>query len=242
MPDGGGTKERIERAALRLFVEKGVNGASIRDIAQAVGLSDGALYRHYASKEDLVWQLFAEAFEGFARELAGLASAEAGTRRKLAAMVRGFCALFDHDSLLFRFLLLVQHGLLERVRPEMTNPVEVVRQVIAEGMEREEIPRGDANLAAAMVMGIILQTATFKVYGRIRRPLGELAPTLARAAWTVLKCEQERSASLRFHSLAREAREGRGPGRSHGKGEGLAETRRRPPHPGPLPLKGAREK
>jgi AcrR family transcriptional regulator len=190
MPDGGSTKERIERVALRLFVEKGVDGASIRDIAQAVGLSDGALYRHYASKEDLVWRLFADAFEGFARELARLAAEKHGTKRKIAAMVRGFCALFDHDSLLFRFLLLVQHGLLQRIRPEMANPVEVVRRVIAEGMDREEIPRGDADLAAAMVMGIILQTATFSVYGRIRRPLGELAPTLARACWRVLKAEQ----------------------------------------------------
>ena len=190
MPDGGGTRQRIERAALRLFVEKGVDGASIRDIAQAVGLSDGALYRHYASKEDLVWHLFAEAFEGFARELARLAGAETGTRRKIAAMVRGFCTLFDRDSLLFRFLLLVQHEQLDRVGPEIANPVEVVRAVIAEGMERREIPRGDANLAAAMVMGMILQTATFRVYGRIRHPLGDFAPALARAAWTVLKCKQ----------------------------------------------------
>ncbi len=37
-----------------------------------------------------------------------------------------------------------------------------------------------------MVMGIILQTATFKVYGRIQQPLGDLAPTLAAACWKTL--------------------------------------------------------
>jgi AcrR family transcriptional regulator len=190
MADGGSTRERIEAAALRLFVEKGVDAASIRDIAQAVGLSDGALYRHYPSKDELVWRLFAEAYEGFAREIERLAGRESGTKRKIAAMVRGFCALFDADSLLFRFLLLVQHGQLERVGPGMANPVEVVRRVIAEGMEAREIPAGDSDLAAAMVMGIILQTATFRVYGRVRRPLGELAPILARASWKVLKTEQ----------------------------------------------------
>ena len=41
----GDTKERIKAAALRLFVDKGVAETSIRDIALAVGFSDGALYR-----------------------------------------------------------------------------------------------------------------------------------------------------------------------------------------------------
>jgi len=190
MPKGGNTRQRIEAAALRLFVEKGVAATSIRDIAEAVGLSDGALYRHFPGKDALVWQLFAGAFEGFARELRRLSGDARGTRAKTAAMVQGFCALFDADSLLFRFLLLVQHGQLERVHSRMANPIEVVRAVVAEGMKRGEIPAGDPDLAAAMVMGIILQTATFRVYGRIRRPLGAVAPTLARACWKVLRLEQ----------------------------------------------------
>ncbi|SRR5579885_888959 len=190
MRGGGTTRERIGRAAMRLFVEKGVDGTGIRDIARAAGLSEGALYRHYAGKDELVWRLFAEGFEGFARELERLAAAEPRLKGKIAAMVAGFAALFDADSLLFRFLLLVQHGQLERVGPGMANPVETVRAVVAQGMRTGEIPRGDPDLAAAMVMGIILQTATFKAYGRIRRPLGALAPTLARACWKVLKTDQ----------------------------------------------------
>ena len=51
------TKARIEQAALALFVEKGVAATSVRDIAAAVGLSDGALYRHYPSKDELVRQM-----------------------------------------------------------------------------------------------------------------------------------------------------------------------------------------
>ena len=180
------TKGRIEAAALQLFVDKGVDATSIRDIAASVGFSDGALYRHYASKDQLVWDLFRESFESYARTLSNLAAGHRGSRGKIAAMVRGFCDLFDADSRLFRFLLLVQHGQLARVEPGMANPVETVRGVIAAGMARGDIPAGDPDLATAMVMGIILQTATFKVYGRIRQPLGELAPTLAAACWKTL--------------------------------------------------------
>ena len=58
MKHRGDTKGRIEAEALRLFVDKGVAETSIRDIALAVGFSDGALYRHYASKDELVWWMF----------------------------------------------------------------------------------------------------------------------------------------------------------------------------------------
>jgi AcrR family transcriptional regulator len=52
------TRDRIEKAAIRLFVEQGVTETSVRDIARAVGLSEGALYRHFVSKEQLVWAVF----------------------------------------------------------------------------------------------------------------------------------------------------------------------------------------
>jgi AcrR family transcriptional regulator len=183
---GEATRGRIEAAALRLFVEQGVDATGIRDIAQAVGLSDGALYRHFRSKDELVWRLFQEGFTALAAELERLAATERRALNRIEAMVRGFCALYDADSLLFRFLLLVQHGQLARVKPGMANPVESVRAVVAGGMKRGEIAPGDPDLATAMVMGLILQTATFKVYGRIAKPMAALAPALAEACRRVL--------------------------------------------------------
>ncbi len=55
-----GTRERIKDAALRLFVAKGVAETSVREIAQAAGVAQGSLYSHYASKEELAWELFSE--------------------------------------------------------------------------------------------------------------------------------------------------------------------------------------
>ena len=115
----GDTKERIKAAALRLFVDKGVAETSIRDIALAVGFSDGALYRHYASKDELVWWMFKASFETYAQITAEVAARKATSQGKIRAMVQNFCDLFDQDSRLFRFLLLVQHGQLDRVTPDM---------------------------------------------------------------------------------------------------------------------------
>ena len=53
MHNASQTRERIDRAAIRLFVERGVDGTSIRQIAKEAGISVGALYNHYPSKEDM---------------------------------------------------------------------------------------------------------------------------------------------------------------------------------------------
>lgn len=47
------TKEEILLAALRLFADKGYDGVSVRDIAEAVGIRQSSLYKHYGSKQDI---------------------------------------------------------------------------------------------------------------------------------------------------------------------------------------------
>ena len=80
------TRERIEKAAIRLFVEKGVAETSVRDIARAVDISEGALYRHFVSKDELVWQVFERQYVQFTGRLESLAHPEVTARGKLAAM------------------------------------------------------------------------------------------------------------------------------------------------------------
>ena len=46
----GDTKERILQTALALFARRGYEAVSISDIAEALGVTKGALYRHYLSK------------------------------------------------------------------------------------------------------------------------------------------------------------------------------------------------
>ena len=47
----GDTKERILQVALDLFAQKGYEGVSVSDIAGALGMTKGALYRHYENKQ-----------------------------------------------------------------------------------------------------------------------------------------------------------------------------------------------
>jgi AcrR family transcriptional regulator len=51
--DGEGTRERILDIALDLFVDKGYEATSLREIAEAMGFSKAALYYHFRSKTDI---------------------------------------------------------------------------------------------------------------------------------------------------------------------------------------------
>src|SRR6185295_12048258 len=51
-------KRQILRAAMKLFSERGFAATSIRDIARESGYTNPALYKHFASKEQLALQLF----------------------------------------------------------------------------------------------------------------------------------------------------------------------------------------
>jgi len=183
---GQRTQEKIEQATLALFAEKGVDRTTIGDIARAAGIAEGTIYRHYPSKEELVWQLFSRNYLRLAERLHSLQAAREGLRGKLAAMIGLFCSLFEQDPDMFRFLLLVQHGQLERVTSEMQTPVTVLKAVVEAAMALGEIPRQDSQVATAMVLGIVLQVAVFKVYGRLDRPLGAFADQLTESCWRAL--------------------------------------------------------
>ena len=48
------TRERLLRAAADVFAERGYDGTRVADIASAAGVSNGALYAHFASKAQLL--------------------------------------------------------------------------------------------------------------------------------------------------------------------------------------------
>ncbi len=47
------TKEKIANEALTLFSEEGYKGTSVKNIADAVGIKDSSLYKHFKSKKEI---------------------------------------------------------------------------------------------------------------------------------------------------------------------------------------------
>lgn len=179
-------KSRIDAAALHLFAERGADSTPMPMIAEAAGASVGSLYRYYANKEELVARLYAENYARLAQELERAQAQAITARDKIAAMVRFICGFFDREWDLARYLLLEQHvGL--KTYAGAANPVDIVHDVLAEGMRRGEIRRLDGVLATALVMGPVIQAATFRTYGRLTGPLSDAAEEIAQGIWAAIQ-------------------------------------------------------
>ncbi|MCK5274974.1 MAG: TetR/AcrR family transcriptional regulator [Alphaproteobacteria bacterium] len=187
MRDGSQTREKIDRTAMRLFVEKGIAETTVRDIAAAAGIAEGTLYRHYPSKEELAWQLFVVNFTAIGATLNELQRAEKTIHAKLDAIIRHFCSVFERDAVTFNYLFLARHRHMLRLTPRQPNPYLVFRSVVREGMAHGEIPKQDLDVATSMVMGLILQVIDARILGRrIPQDVETLADTLIQASYRVL--------------------------------------------------------
>lgn len=185
------TKARLERAALTLFVARGVAETTTKEIAMAASVAEGTIYRYFPSKEQLALDLFLRHHQGLAEALAEAQRPAKGLRAKIEAIVRCYCEWADRDWTLFAYHLLNQHFFLIQVPDGMANPVTVVRDVISQAMKAGEIPKRNVELAAASAIGVVMQAATYKVYGRFTGDLSDHVRFFADAAWAVLAVKEK---------------------------------------------------
>ncbi len=186
----GTTKARIERAAITLFAEQGVDAVTTREIAAAAGVSEGALYRHYKSKAELAGTAFFAIHQRLAGAVRAAAEAHGSIEGQARAVVAAYCDAADEDWTLFSYHLLNTHRFLPTLprggKRETESPVAAVEQIIADAMARGETPKGDPDLKAAMALGVVLQTALHKFYGRIPGEMSAHRPALEAAVIAVL--------------------------------------------------------
>ena len=69
MKDKEATKKRILEEGKKAFIEKGFEGAYLRDIAKAAGVTTGAIYGHYKDKDALFVDLIRPILDGFIKIL-----------------------------------------------------------------------------------------------------------------------------------------------------------------------------
>jgi AcrR family transcriptional regulator len=186
MREPGTKRERIKADALRLFVARGVDAVSVRDIAAAAAMTAPNLYAHFASKEALVAELFHTGYAAYGALVTAANVGPAPFRCRLARIVRTICRLHDEDNLRFRFLVMTQHGFLATVPRDDRNPVEVICRAVAAAMEAGEIPRREPELMALAIIGIIVQPATGRLYGRLSGGLLERADEIVAMCWRAL--------------------------------------------------------
>ncbi|MDO4813215.1 MAG: TetR/AcrR family transcriptional regulator [Eubacteriales bacterium] len=151
------TKEKILDAALVSFAENGYKGTNLRDLAAGMGLSKSALYKHYASKEE-IWNALIDRMEEYY-------VSRFGSPEKLPSAPKSCDDLFTmtmrmldftmHDKrvILTRRLLLTEQFRDERARHFatlhfLTGTEEIYTKIFAKMMENGILKKDDPAMLA----------------------------------------------------------------------------------------------
>lgn len=173
-PEAAAGKQRILRAALELFTEKGLCETSIRDIGRAAGLSNPALYKHYKSKEALAQELFVSCYRWLHSALERVV---AGESESFAVQFATYCSVFFRrfDTAPEAVIYLSDNIL--HFWPEIEADVagdtfvEQIHRMLRSGVDREEISEDlDLDLTSAIIIGGIQQLLRMGYLGLLEGP------------------------------------------------------------------------
>lgn len=187
--DSQSGKGRIERAALVLFSESTIEGVSTKRIADKADVSEGLLYRHFKSKEDLARALMLTIHNRLTQLITDIDNLDMPIAEKVRRIVVDYCHIADADWPLFKYHLLHLHRFFDLSDPPEKSPQGAATSLLEKAMKRGDLPSEDANLLAAMALGVVLQIAQTKILGAITGPLLPHAGRLTRGVLSVLGLE-----------------------------------------------------
>jgi TetR/AcrR family transcriptional regulator, cholesterol catabolism regulator len=154
------TLDDIVSAAAKVFRTKGYHAATVRDIADEVGILKGSLYHHFESKEELLYLVVKEPIAQMSRRMAEIAAADGAAADKLRTAISAHLEAFDrHYPHLFVYLR--ERESVKRRFREMIgfSPKEYEgywQQILREGVENGEFRRDlDIQVASYGLLGML---------------------------------------------------------------------------------------
>lgn len=147
-------REELTRAAARLFAERGYQGTSLADLADALGMQKPSLYHHIESKEDLLWDVAQEGAAAFHAALDGVPADLPATERirlALAAHLGVVAGQLDVATVFVREWRFLSGERQEEFVAERRRYEQRIRDLFREGVEGSEL-RTDLDIATAALL------------------------------------------------------------------------------------------
>lgn len=162
--DSDERRKAIVRAAVPLFARKGFAGTTTRELAEAAGISEGLLFKHFPSKQSLYREIRQRGCEGdpALEALANLPPSTATLIWMLRFMVRHFLGIAESErGELDSRLRLVAHSFLE--------DGEYARELF-EAVSERVLPLFEASYEAAVAAGDIIVQSGIVLQSGAARP------------------------------------------------------------------------
>ncbi|HEY3311787.1 MAG TPA: TetR/AcrR family transcriptional regulator [Anaerolineales bacterium] len=159
------SREAILESAAQVIRQKGFNGASMADIAEAVQLQKASLYHHFSSKQEILLELLDRALELVTDRMLAVMAEDVPAEEKLRRAMRSYLKTLSEQGDLVSILLL-EHRSLDpenhsRHIPHRDQFENLWRELIREGVEAGVFEVEDIPLTARGLMGVMNWTITW---------------------------------------------------------------------------------
>ena len=155
-------KKQLIDISMKLFSEQGFDGTSTRQIAEAAGINEAIIFRHFKTKEDLYWAVLADRIEsrGRNRRVRELLASQRNTRDILVGVAEVMLDRTGDDTAVTRLLFysaLRNRDLSDRFFQTYANEkFELLADFIARRIEQGEFRGVDPLTAARSFLGMII--------------------------------------------------------------------------------------
>ncbi len=183
-------KDSLINAAIVLFSQKGIAGTSMREISSRAGVTEGAIYRHFASKEQLSWFAFKQVIAEMIREKEHLVSSEQPFQKRLQEWVRLSYAYFDRAPEAFTYVLLMPEEVVQLEPGVTTRQGELFRAMFREARASGLVREIPAILALSHHSGVMLNVPRLINEGQLPPPASAYAEEVSCAIWRALEQPQ----------------------------------------------------
>ena len=165
-----GKKELIEAAAIELFATKGLYGSTVKDIAMKAGVSEGALYRHYKSKEEMAQILFQAEKNKMNGAVFSILSSPGRADEKLKEIVSYIYGEYKKSPYNIMFLTTNFHQLNPGLETfsHRENIYDMLIHFLKTFFEKN-YPEMDHQFTATMMVGIVMEPIVFHHYKRLEK-------------------------------------------------------------------------
>jgi len=166
-------RELIRSAAKTLFADFGLEGASVREIAKSAGYTTGAIYFHYANKEELYADILRESLDQLLKEVQG---SHPNGDDPVAALSAGFRALVrfytenprDLDLSLYLLNGARPRGLTPALNRELNAKLRAVLDIYRDHLARAGVEEEHLNVEVGVLFDEMIGALVAAHTGRLK--------------------------------------------------------------------------
>ncbi|AJE52928.1 transcriptional regulator [Paenibacillus jamilae] len=165
-------KKDILQAAMCLFATKGIDGISVKEIAEAAGVTDAAIYKHFKSKDAMALEVFGQYCNSYTTLIDFYRKQNGSFLSRFHQLVDEVLNMHDEDQ--YGLLLLSQHHELYVEASQNQNvrqPLEALTEFIEQGIQQGELPKQDVQLSGVLIIGAITRLSVSSLEGELPQQL-----------------------------------------------------------------------